>query len=387
MQDHGETKMGISAFYRSLTIAAVVGAALSAAPPLPTIFVAGDSAANGVNAPGWGDLFASFFDPAKATVANRAQAGESSRAFFTQRWQPILDGLKQGDFVLLQFDRNDAGPLEAGGSLPGSGEETREAATPDGKQETVHTYGWYMRRIVAEARSKGATPIVLSLTVRNVWKDGKVERESGRIDEWAAGIARATGVPFVDATAIVADGYERMGEAKVRALFPGDDTHTNPEGAEFNAAAVVAGLKALPGNRIGAFLSAKRRTRATTSSSRALGAERPRRGYVQDRATRSRCQRSRVAGVTRKVLQRSRLRRRARLASTARSVGEYRGRATWRRSTASWWRSTAISTSFWSGDGPSRRRSRRRRTSKKVSEQPMATILADPRSRCSDPGS
>lgn len=257
MQDHGETKMGISAFYRSLTIAAVVGAALSAAPPLPTIFVAGDSAANGVNAPGWGDLFASFFDPAKATVANRAQAGESSRAFFTQRWQPILDGLKQGDFVLLQFDRNDAGPLEAGGSLPGSGEETREAATPDGKQETVHTYGWYMRRIVAEARSKGATPIVLSLTVRNVWKDGKVERESGRIDEWAAGIARATGVPFVDATAIVADGYERMGEAKVRALFPGDDTHTNPEGAEFNAAAVVAGLKALPGNRIGAFLSAK----------------------------------------------------------------------------------------------------------------------------------
>jgi hypothetical protein len=51
----------------------------------------------------------------------------------------------------------------------------------------------------------------------------------------------------------------------------------------------------------------------------------------------SRCQRSSVAGVTRKMAQRSRLSRRASEASTARSACEYRGRATWRRSTASWW--------------------------------------------------
>jgi hypothetical protein len=40
--------------------------------------------------------------------------------------------------------------------------------------------------------------------------------------------------------------------------------------------------------------------------------------------------------------------------------------------------------SFSSGDGPSRRRSRSRRTSKNVSEQPMPTILADSRSCCSE---
>jgi hypothetical protein len=50
---------------------------------------------------------------------------------------------------------------------------------------------------------------------------------------------------------------------------------------------------------------------------------------------------------------------------------EYRGRATWRRSTASWWRSTAISTSFSSGVGPRRTRSRSRRTSKNVTGQLM----------------
>jgi hypothetical protein len=53
-------------------------------------------------------------------------------------------------------------------------------------------------------------------------------------------------------------------------------------------------------------------------------------------ATRSRCQRNSVATVTRKTPQRSRLSRRAKVARTARSVGEYRGRATCRRSTANW---------------------------------------------------
>jgi hypothetical protein len=54
---------------------------------------------------------------------------------------------------------------------------------------------------------------------------------------------------------------------------------------------------------------------------------------------------------------------------------------------ASWWRSTTISTSFWSGFGPSRRMPRSRPTSKNVTEQPMPSILADVRNRCSEPRS
>ena len=230
-------------------------------PKLPTLFVVGDSTANN-NAnggKGWGDPFVSFFDTTKLNVLNRARAGRSSRTFLTEGlWEKVLQDLKAGDFVLIQFGHNDGGPLDTGrarGSLPGLGEETKEVTKPDGTKEVVHTFGWYNRRFIADVKAKGATPILLSLTVRNIWKEGKVERGSGRFRQWAEELARAEGVQFVDVTGIVADKYEALGEEKVRLLFGPDHTHTSPAGAEFNAAAVVAGLKALKGNPFKQYFS------------------------------------------------------------------------------------------------------------------------------------
>ena len=240
-----------------LTSVALLAAA-SVLGQTPTIYIAGDSTASNVEQRGWGDAFGAYFDSSKVSVANRARAGRSSRTFLTEGlWDKVSADLKPGDFVLLQFGHNDGGPLDTGrarGSLPGLGEETREITMPDGKKELVHTFGRYMRKFIAETRAKGATPIVLSLTVRNIWKDGKVERGSGNFSKWAAEIAKAEKIAFIDVTNIVAGQYDRMGEEKVKALFSTDHTHTSPEGADRNAAAIVAGWKAtLPAG----WLSAK----------------------------------------------------------------------------------------------------------------------------------
>src|SRR5215204_4867856 len=232
-------------------------------PKLPTLFVVGDSTANN-NAnggKGWGDPFVAFFDTSKINVLNRARAGRSSRTFLTEGlWEKVLQDLKAGDFVLIQFGHNDGGPLDTGrarGSLPDLGEETKEVTKPNGTKEVVHTFGWYNRKFIADVRAKGATPIMLSLTVRNIWKDGRVERGSGKFREWAEELARAEGVRFVDVTSIIADRYEAMGEEKVKALFGPDHTHTSPAGAEFNAAAVVAGLKSLKGDPFKKYFSSR----------------------------------------------------------------------------------------------------------------------------------
>ncbi|MBV9923406.1 MAG: rhamnogalacturonan acetylesterase [Acidobacteria bacterium] len=232
-------------------------------PKLPTVFVVGDSTANN-NAnggKGWGDPFVSFFDTSKLNVLNRARAGRSSRTFLTEGlWEKVLEDLKAGDFVLIQFGHNDGGPLDTGrarGSLPGLGEETKEVTMPDGRREVVHTFGWYNRKFIADVKAKGATPIVLSLTVRNIWKDGKVERGSGSFRQWAEELARAEGVQLVDVTKIVADKYDALGEEKVKLLFGPDHTHTSPAGAEFNAAAVVAGLKGIKGDPLKKYFSAQ----------------------------------------------------------------------------------------------------------------------------------
>ncbi len=230
-------------------------------PKIPTVWVIGDSTANNQNHRGWADPFAAYFDAAKVNVVNRARAGRSSRTFVTEGlWESVRGGLKAGDFVLIQFGHNDGGPPDrdrARGSLPSLGGESKEFTLPDGKRETVYTFGHYMRKFIAETKAKGATPIVLSLTVRNIWTEGKVERGPGNFSRWSAEVAKAEGVAFVDVTGAIADRYEAMGEAKVKPLFPEDHTHTSPEGADLNASLVVAGLKGLKGSPLAPFLSAK----------------------------------------------------------------------------------------------------------------------------------
>src|ERR1044072_1470319 len=219
-------------------------------PKLPTIFVAGDSTANNHTngALGWGDPFINYFDAAKVNVVNRARGGRSSRTFITEGlWDKVLGEMKKGDFVLIQFGHNDGGAVNdasrARGSLPGLGEEPHGIDTQLTKQhEVVHTFGWYMRKMIADVKARGATPIVLSLTVRNIWKDGKVERGSGHFAEWAQEIAKSQHVAFIDVTKIIADEYEGRGEEKVKELFGPDHTHTSPAGAELNAALTVAGI-------------------------------------------------------------------------------------------------------------------------------------------------
>jgi lysophospholipase L1-like esterase len=216
-------------------------------PSLPTVFVVGDSTAKNTENRGWGDHFAAYFDLTKVNVVNRARAGRSSRTFQKEGlWDRVLADLKPGDYVLIQMGHNDPGSPNtdrARGSLPGLGDESKEFTMPDGKTELVHTYGWYMRKYIADTRAKGAHPILLSLTVRNIWKDGKVERGSGHYSQWTEELAKADHVPFIDLTNMVADQYEKLGEDKVKALFSTDHTHTSPEGAEINAATVAAGLR------------------------------------------------------------------------------------------------------------------------------------------------
>jgi len=188
---------------------------------------------------------------AKVNVLNRARAGRSSRTFITEGlWDNVLSEMKRGDVVLIQFGHNDGAAINdttrARGSVPGTGEETEEIDNLlTKKHEVVHTYGWYLRKMISETRAKGAVPVLLSLTVRNIWKDGRVERGSGKFGQWAAEVARSQNVEFIDLTKIIADRYEQLGQERVQDLFGPDHTHTSPAGAKLNAELVVTGLKTL----------------------------------------------------------------------------------------------------------------------------------------------
>lgn len=236
----------------------------NAASAKPTLFQLGDSTVRNGTAgqKGWGDCLAAHFDPARITVVNRAIGGRSSRTFQTEgRWDQVLSELRAGDFVLVQFGHNDGGPLNdatrARGTLKGTGDEVQEFDNLlTQKREVVHTYGWYLRKIIADAKAKGATPIVLSPVPRNIWTNGKIARAANDYGKWAREATRTTGAAFVDLNEIIALRYEALGPEKVGALFGGDHTHTNPIGAEINAQTVVEGLKRLEGDPLRPYFAA-----------------------------------------------------------------------------------------------------------------------------------
>ena len=231
-------------------------------PTLPALFIVGDSTARNGADLGWGDLFAPLFDTTKINIANRARAGRSSRSYYNEGlWANVLAEMKPGDYVLIQMGHNDGGgdpatDAKARSSVKGIGDETVEFPLPKPfttgpiagqTTEVVHTYGWYLRKYIADTRAKSATPILLTVTIRNIWvndADGNlhIERDMG-FRNYEYQIATYEQVPIVDMATVEADRLDALGPEETALLFPIDNTHTSAEGAERNAESVVIALR------------------------------------------------------------------------------------------------------------------------------------------------
>jgi lysophospholipase L1-like esterase len=153
-------------------------------PKLPSLLLIGDSTVRngsgtgGGGQWGWGDFLAPFFDTNRLNVVNRALGGTSSRTFYRDQWPRVLAMLKPGDFVIMQFGHNDGSAVNdasrARGTIKGVSDESQAITNLITKKfEVVHSFGWYEKQLIAEARATGATPMVCSLIPRNNWKNGR----------------------------------------------------------------------------------------------------------------------------------------------------------------------------------------------------------------------
>lgn len=233
-------------------------------PKLPTFFLVGDSTvkSGGTNgAIGWGERISLYFDTTKINVVNHAMGGRSSRTFFTEgRWDNVLAQMKAGDFVIIQFGHNDGGKIgdpkmKGRASGPGTGPETVEDTKTDGSKELVHTFGWYMAKYISDAKAKGVTVILCSpIPHKEKWE--KV-RDFETFAQWDQEVAKSGGALYFDLTRVVTAAYQKLGVEKVNTFFSDARTHTNAVGAQINASCVIAGLKSLKDNPLGAFFSAQ----------------------------------------------------------------------------------------------------------------------------------
>ncbi len=225
----------------------------------PVLFLVGNSTmrtgtlGNGSNGQwGWGYYLPDYFDPEKITVENHALGGMSSRTFYKKLWNDVLAGIREGDLVIIELGHNDNGPYDSGrarASIPGTGKESLPVTIQEtGERDTVYTYGEYMRRFVNDVKSRGACPILFSLTPRNAWDDADstiISRVNTTYGLWAREVAESEGVAFVDLNEITAAKYERFGKEKVKIMFYLDRIHTSEFGARVNAESAVEGIAGL----------------------------------------------------------------------------------------------------------------------------------------------
>lgn len=196
-----------------------------------TVYLAGDSTVTDQpNEPynSWGQMLPRFFKP-RVAVANHAESGESLKSFTgAKRIDKILSTIKPGDYLFVQFGHNDQKD-----KAPGAGAFT--------------TYAAALKKYVAMAREKGATPVLITpVSRRSFGPDGKkIVNNLGDFPEAVKRVAKEEGVAVIDLNAMSHPFYEAMGPDKSKLAFaPGDNTHHNNYGSYELARCVVEGIRA-----------------------------------------------------------------------------------------------------------------------------------------------
>ncbi|WP_134089162.1 glycosyl hydrolase 115 family protein [Olivibacter sp. XZL3] len=213
-----------------------------------TIFTIGDSTMANKdttrNNPetGWGQVFPSFFS--NVSVENHAKDGRSTKSFIDEgRWSVVLNKLKQGDYVFIEFGHND---------------EKKEVSSLYADSKT--TYRENLRRFVWETREKGAYPVLLTSIVRRKFDEaGKLVNTHGDYPNAVRQVAEELKVPLIDMEQKTRQQVTQLGVEESKRiylhfnsgehpLYPKgrrDDTHLSRYGAFLVARLVTEGIREL----------------------------------------------------------------------------------------------------------------------------------------------
>jgi len=193
---------------------------------------------------GWGMPFANFFD-STVKIENKARGGRSTRTFISEnRWQPIVDSLNDGDYVLIQFGHNDEAKEEK--------YKERYTSVPDYKINLI--------KFITEARAKKAIPVLITPVTRMRFdKEGKIQETHMEYSAAVWEIGKEYNVPVIDLDAKSRNLLQQFGPEYSKMFFmqldplehpnypagQKDNTHFNEFGARRMAELVLAEIRKL----------------------------------------------------------------------------------------------------------------------------------------------
>jgi lysophospholipase L1-like esterase len=197
------------------------------APSAPTVFVAGDSTVTDRDGGGdvsWGQMLPVFFKHGVA-VANNGQSGETMKSFMNAlRLDKMLSQMRPGDYLFLQFTHNDS-----------------KANWPQTYVEAETTYKAYLKVYIAEARLRGAIPVLVTAMDRGNRTTGAPTHGHGGYPEAMREVAKEENVPLIDLYTMSIAFYENAGADAPKILA--DGTHSTAYGGYEFAKCIVMGIK------------------------------------------------------------------------------------------------------------------------------------------------
>ena len=200
---------------------------ITPAPAAPTVYIAGDSTVTDRDGGGdvsWGQLLPRFFKPGVA-VSNHAQSGETLKSFANAlRLDKILSQMKKGDYLFIQFAHNDS-----------------KDSWPQTYVEPETTYKAYLKVYIAEARLRGATPVLITPMDRGVRGTGAPTHGHDGYPQAMREVAEEEHVPLIDLYNISIVFYENAGADAPTILA--DGTHSTAYGGYEFAKCIVMGIK------------------------------------------------------------------------------------------------------------------------------------------------
>jgi lysophospholipase L1-like esterase len=211
----------------------VCGLEIARVTGLPTVYLAGDSTVTDQPrgpTTSWGQMLPRFFRPVVA-VSNQAESGETLKSFLTElRLAKILSQIRPGDYLFIQFAHND-----------------EKKNWPQTYVAARTTYQAYLRVYIAEARLRGAIPVLVTPMQRRVWgPDGKIRNTHGDYPEAMREVAREEHVALIDLEPMSRAFYEALGRTEAPLAFGSrgrDLTHQSAYGAYELAKCVAEGIQ------------------------------------------------------------------------------------------------------------------------------------------------
>lgn len=213
-----------------------------------TIFLAGDSTM-AAKLPdkrpetGWGEKLQQLFNAGKVKVSNHAKNGRSTKTFLSENlWQQILDNLKEGDYVFIEFGHND------------------QAKAKSERYTTPADFEANLVRFVKDVRDRKAHPVLMTPVARRRFNEsGEFNDTHGEYPDRVRKVAVEYKVPLIDMHRKSEGVLKRLGPDESRSLFlhlkanenpnyPNgieDNTHFNAHGAEVMAKLAVEGIREL----------------------------------------------------------------------------------------------------------------------------------------------